>query len=72
VASHPEGGAYSRLRLFKNRLLKRTFGSKVEEVMQSWLSHHNELDDWGSTVSRSKNSSLPDRLWGPLSLLSDE
>jgi hypothetical protein len=31
-----------RLRVFENRLLKRIFGSKRDEVMREWIKLHNE------------------------------
>jgi len=34
-----------RLRVYENRLLRRTFGPKGVEVTQEWRILHNELND---------------------------
>ena len=45
-----EGG--SRLRVFKNSLLRRIFGSKRDEVIVEWRKLHNdELNDLGKPRS---------------------
>jgi hypothetical protein len=35
-------GKGHRLRVFENRVLKRIFGAKGEEVVGSWIRLHNE------------------------------
>jgi hypothetical protein len=34
-----------RLRVFENRLLRRIFGSRKDEVTGEWRKLHNELND---------------------------
>jgi hypothetical protein len=34
--------SYALLRLFENRVLRRIFGSKIEEVVAGWRRLHNE------------------------------
>jgi len=34
-----------RLRVFENRVLRRIFGPKRDEVTREWRKLHNELDD---------------------------
>jgi hypothetical protein len=40
-----------RLRVFENRVLRRIFGPKRDEVMRGWRKLHNELRDLYSSPS---------------------
>jgi len=44
LVAHTEGGP--RLRVFENRVLRRIFGPKRDEVIGKWRKlHHEELND---------------------------
>jgi hypothetical protein len=48
-------GEEHRLRLFENRVLRRIFGSKGDEVIRGWKKLHNEeLRDLYSSLSISQ------------------
>jgi truncated hemoglobin YjbI len=38
-----------RLRVFENRVLRRIFGPKRDEVTGEWRKLHEELNDWYSS-----------------------
>ena len=40
MVAHIEGG--TRIRVFDNRVLRRIFGSKMDEVIEEWRKLHNE------------------------------
>jgi hypothetical protein len=40
-SAQTEGGTY-RLRVFENRVLRRIFGPKTDEVTREWRGLHNE------------------------------
>jgi hypothetical protein len=42
LVAHVEGGAERKLRVFENRVLRRIFGPRRDEVMGEWKRLHNE------------------------------
>ena len=42
LACHSEAGIYVRLRVFKNRVLRKVFGPERNEVMGECRGHYNE------------------------------